>query len=244
MTYNDLWRKVNALTETQQKTKNKKKFKMESKEPEKGKKTSVVVVSSPNSNGLAISNKIADKISKISSQIEDEQGQLKNYLNKIENTKSNVEIGSYIGFIPKIDDLVKSISEVYSTLREYILTCGKAIRSANGNISNLLELIQLLATAEADIYNLIDDQSLASNELRVLIKDWCKEHGVHDEGVDKLLESSFQRAYTLRDRLNNLRAEIYKELDKNKVSVENILKELPNYQAKIQKSTDDALAVI
>lgn len=135
-------------------------------------------------------------------------------------------------------------SYVYSSLCEYIVKCGDALRSANGNISNILELIQLLATAEADIYKLIDDQSLASNELRALIKDWCKEHGIHDDEVDKLLESSFQRAYTLRDRLNNLREELYKELDNNKESVENILKELPNYQAKIQKSTDDTLAVI
>lgn len=241
MTYIDLWRKVNTLTETQQKTNNKKKSKMKSKEPEIEEKTSVVLVSSLHSNGLAISNKIAKKISDISSQIEDDKGQLKYYLNKIENTKSNVEIGSYIGFVPKKDDIVESISEVYSTFREYILTCGNAIRSANGNISNLLELIQLLATAEADIYNLIDDQSLASNELRVLIKDWCKEHGIHDEEVDKLLESSFQRAYTLRDRINDLRKDLYEKIDKNNEQIKELLSHYSDYQAKIQEATDSAL---
>ena len=241
MTYIDLWRKVNTLTETQQKTNNKKKSKMKSKEPEIEEKTSVVLVSSLHSNGLAISNKIAKKISDISSQIEDDKGQLKYYLNKIKNTKSNVEIGSYIGFVPKKDDIVESISEVYSTFREYILTCGNAIRSANGNISNLLELIQLLATAEADIYNLIDDQSLASNELRVLIKDWCKEHGIHDEEVDKLLESSFQRAYTLRDRINDLRKDLYEKIDKNNEQIKELLSHYSDYQAKIQEATDSAL---
>ena len=238
MTYIDLWRKVNSLTEAKQQYK-------KGKGTKKNNESSVVIVKSK-SDHLPVSNKVAKKITEISSQIEDDKEKLDNYLEEIQNAEPTIDIGSFLGFlpVPKKSDVESAIFQVYDSLCEYIVTCGNAIRSANGNISNILELIQLLATAEADIYNLIDNQTLASNELRLLIKDWCKEHGIHDEEVDKLLESSFQRAYTLRDRLNNLREELYKELDNNKESVEKILKELPNYQAKIQKSTDDALAVI
>ena len=238
MTYIDLWRKVNTLTEAKKQNKKRKGTK-------KNNESSVVIVKSKPDH-LPVSNKVAKKITEISSQIKDDKEKLDNYFEEIQNAKPTIDIGSILGFlpVPKKGDVESAIYQVYHSLCKHIVTCGNAIRSANGNISKILELIQLLATAEADIYNLIDNQALASNELRILIKEWCKEHGIHDEEVDKLLESSFQRAYTLRDRLNSLKEELYSELNKNKEDVEKILREIPDYQAKIQQSINEALCII
>ncbi len=238
MTYINLWRKVNTLTEAKKQNK-------KGKGTKKNNESSVVIVKSKPDH-LPVNNKVAKKITEISSQIEDDKEKLDNYLEEIQNAEPTIDIGSFLGFlpVPKKGDVESAIYQVYDSLCEYIVTCGNAIRSANGNISNILELIQLLATAEADIYNLIDNQALASNELRILIKEWCKEHGIHDEEVDKLLESSFQRAYTLRDRLNSLKEELYSELNKNKEDVEKILREIPDYKEKIQQSINEALTII
>lgn len=235
MTYIDLWRKVNKLTENKQNNQKSKGMKM------KKEKSVVIVNSKPNP--LPVSNKIAKKITEISSQIEDDKEELNNYLDEIQNATPSIDIGSFLGFlpVPKKGDVESAIYNVYSSLCEYIVKCGDAIRSANGNISNTLELIQLLATAEADIYNLIDNQALESNELRVLIKEWCKEHGIHDEEVDKLLESSFQRAYTLRDRINDLRKDLYEEIDKNNKQIRELQSHYSDYQTKIQEAKDSAL---
>ena len=243
MTYIDLWRKVNTLTEAQQSTRKKKKAKMKSKEPEKEEKTSVIIPEKKGSSVFPFSLKVAKKLKDISDKIDSDNNELEAYLGEIQNAEPSIDIGSFLG-IAKKRDIESSIYDVYSSLCDYVVKCGDAIRASNGNISNVLELIQLLTAAEADLYQWMDNQAIQSNELRALIKDWCKEHGIHDDEVDKLLESSFQRAYTLRDRLNNLREDIYNELSNNKESIENILKELPNYQIKIQKSTDDALSII
>jgi hypothetical protein len=238
MTYIDLWRKVNTLTEAKKQNK-------KGKGTKKNNESSVVIVKSKPDH-LPVNNKVAKKITEISSQIEDDKEKLDNYLEEIQNAEPTIDIGSFLGFlpVPKKGGVESAIYQVYNSLCKHIVTCGNAIRSANGNISNILELIQLLATAEADIYNLIDNQALASNELRILIKEWCKEHGIHDEEVDKLLESSFQRAYTLRDRLNSLKEELYSELNKNKEDVEKILREIPDYKEKIQQSINEALTII
>jgi len=134
-----------------------------------------------------------------------------------------------------------SIYEVYSSLCDYIVKCGDAIRASNGNVSNILELIQLLTAAEVDLYHLMDNQAIESNELRILIKEWCKKHGIHDDEVDKLLESSFQRAYTLRDRINDLRKDFYEKIDKNNEHIRELQSHYSDYQAKIQEATDSAI---
>ena len=87
----------------------------------------------------------------------------------------------------------------------------------------------------------MDDQTIQSNELRILIKEWCQKHGIHDKEVDKLLESSFQRAYTLRDRINDLRKDFYEKIDKNNEQIRELRSHYSDYQAKIQEATDSAL---
>ena len=62
MTYIDLWRKVNSLTEAQQSTKNRKGAKTKSKEPEKEEKTSVIIPQKKGSSAFPFSLKVAKKL--------------------------------------------------------------------------------------------------------------------------------------------------------------------------------------
>jgi chromosome segregation ATPase len=189
-----------------------------------------------------INNQLAYKLMELDGNINKEKKNLNTQLNLIEEATPAVDIGSYLGVIPKKVDIENSISVVYNNLCEFVRQCGSAIRSSNDNISNVLELIRLLAFVEAGIYTIIDNQALESNELHNIIKDWCKEHGIRDEEVDKLFEASFQRAYTLRDRINKLREDLTQQINDVKSETEQLSHELSNYQESIKNDTEEAIA--
>ena len=233
-TYIDLWRYVNGKIGQRGSSNNQTK--------QNSNTESTVIIPKKKGNAvIPVSIKVANKLKEISEKIESDNGELEDCLDEIQNAEPTIDIGSYLGIIVKKHDIENSINKVYSSLCKYIVKCGDAIRASNGNISNVLELIQLLTAAEVDLYNLMDNQAIESNELRMLIKEWCKKHGIHDEEVDKLLESSFQRAYTLRDRINDLRKDLYEKIDENNEQIRELRSHYSDYQTKIQKATDSAL---
>ncbi len=243
-TFIDLWRSVNKELEKKSTNNSSKKGKGKGK----GKKiannsysTTSSVSLRRGSSSLPVNLKLAKKLQELSDKIASDESDLDDYLDEIQNAEPTIDIGRYLGMIVKPSDVEKSIYEVYSSLCEYVVTCGNAIQSCNGNIANILELIRVLTAAEADLYNLLDDQRIESNELKVLIKEWCREHGIHDDEVDKLLETSFRRAYTLRDRINELRLDCYKKIDSLESRLDPIIEKITDYQNDIKLGVESAL---
>lgn len=143
----------------------------------------------------------------IDSSIANNEKQLKKDLASLENAEAKIEISRHWYGAVDIDTICESLTNVYDDLRKYIQTCGSAIRTTNENLSHTLGLIRLLAMIEKDLYEQLDNESIQGNVLKELIKDWCKKNNIRDEEVNQLLETSFQRAYTLRDRINDIRGE-------------------------------------
>lgn len=141
---------------------------------------------------------------KINNSICNQNSTINTIVNEINSIEAPVQIEKNLfgGATPK--SIEKSISGVFAVIRPYILSCGKAIRSTNNNLRETLSLIKLIAVAESTIYQQFDEQITSQNELKEIISDWCKQNGIRDEQVNELLESSFQRAYTLRDRINHV----------------------------------------
>ena len=236
-TYIDLWRYVNGKLGERASSN----VQVKSGKQNSNTESTVIIPEKKGKTVIPVSLKVAKKLNEISKKIESDNSELEDCLDEIQNAEPTIDIGSYLGVIVKKSDVEASIYEVYSSLCDYIVKCGDAIRASNGNVSNILELIQLLTAAEVDLYHLMDNQAIESNELRILIKEWCKKHGIHDDEVDKLLESSFQRAYTLRDRINDLRKDFYEKIDKNNEQIRELQSHYSNYQAKIQEATDSAI---
>ena len=97
---------------------------------------------------------------------------------------------------------------------------------------------------EEKVWEKLDDESVQSEVMRNLFKDWCKKNNIKDEQVNDLLEASFQRAYTLRDRINNLKRDIFekfedinRKLEDNSSSVQKIQEDI----GKLQKETQNKL---
>lgn len=156
---------------------------------------------------LPIGTQIANDLQKVSHDIGERQEDLNNILSNLESASIDINIErNWYGAIKK-SSVEESLKNVYSNLCEYISQCGKALKNTNENLKISLKLIRLLALAEKDLYNHIDDLTISDNELKTVLLDWCKKQGITDEEITELLEKSFQRAYTLRDRINNLRAE-------------------------------------
>lgn len=140
---------------------------------------------------------------KLREKLEKEKEELEKTLEKINNTSPAINIKrNWFGTINK-DSIEKSLSDVYSSLVGYIVNCGDAIKSSNDNIATILILLQLMAKIESDLYGKLSNNEVATNEFREIMKDWCKQNGMREEAIDKLFETSFTRAYTLRDRINN-----------------------------------------
>lgn len=236
-TYIDLWRYVNGKLGERASSN----VQVKSGKQNSNTESTVIIPEKKGKTVIPVSLKVAKKLNEISKKIESDNSKLEDCLYEIQNAEPTIDIGSYLGVIVKKSDVEASIYEVYSSLCDYIVKCGDAIRASNGNVSNILELIQLLTAAEVDLYHLMDNQAIESNELRILIKEWCKKHGIHDDEVDKLLESSFQRAYTLRDRINDLRKDFYEKIDKNNEQIRELQSHYSDYQAKIQEATDSAI---
>jgi len=236
-TYIDLWRYVNGKLGERASSN----VQVKSGKQNSNTESTVIIPEKKGKTVIPVSLKVAKKLNEISKKIESDNSKLEDCLDEIQNAEPTIDIGSYLGVIVKKSDVEASIYEVYSSLCDYIVKCGDAIRASNGNVSNILELIQLLTAAEVDLYHLMDNQAIESNELRILIKEWCKKHGIHDDEVDKLLESSFQRAYTLRDRINDLRKDFYEKIDKNNEQIRELQSHYSDYQAKIQEATDSAI---
>lgn len=146
-----------------------------------------------------------DSFAALSSAIELEQIGLNQSLEQLDQHTLDVSIKKNIIGIVKKSSIEESISNVYSDLKSYLQICGKALRGTNTVMIYSLKLNLLMAKVEQELYMDLDDQMLSGNELKEILLDWLTKQGIHDNEVREFLESSFQRAYTLRDRLNAFR---------------------------------------
>lgn len=166
-------------------------------------------------------------LSEVEKSILDNKRQLSLSLEKIKNASPNIDVRSRLcGLSVEKKSIEESITAVYNDLRNYIQTCASAINNTNGSLSCTLKLIKLLVMMDNDLYQKLDDELLIGNELRDILKDWCKNNNIKDEEVTALLDASFQRAYTLRNRISNLRNEINSKLNQYSSDIRDIKDEL------------------
>lgn len=185
-----------------------------------------------------LQNKIGIQLKDLSDSISKGQDEIKYTLDELGSSNIDIRIKRHwYGSIDK-DSVVKSLENVYSNLGGYIVKCGEAIRNTNDNLVRTIDLIKLLAIVEKDLYEQIDDQNVSSNELKSILFDWFKQQGIKDEDVKELLETSFQRAYTLRDRINVLRHECNTKISQALERISILEEKLENASSEIDKLLD------
>lgn len=109
-------------------------------------------------------------------------------------------------WIPSIDK--KASFEGLSEQDKEIVVCFKdALSRVNVRIHDIVSLIEQVVLFENDLYKIFDEYQTDSNELKQVLHDIFQEKGLTEEEIYKLLDSSFIRARTLRDRINAVRSE-------------------------------------
>lgn len=160
---------------------------------------------------IPVEVQLANELKQLSEELAKSQGDLQATLNELMTSTVNVNVNSFIGLVTK-KSIVNAIEAIYSKLVHNIGMLVEVLQNSNKNQGRTLELIKLLALVEKDLYSHIDDQIVSNNELKSVLLDWFEKQGINDNEVRELLETSFQRAYTLRDRINNLRQEYREEI--------------------------------
>ena len=113
-------------------------------------------------------------------------------------------------WIPSIDN--KASFEGLSEQDKKIVVCFKdALSRVNVRIHDIVSLIEQMVLFENDLYKIFDEYQTDSNELKQVLHDIFQEKGLTEEEIYKLLDSSFIRARTLRDRINAVRSEQQEE---------------------------------
>jgi chemotaxis protein histidine kinase CheA len=164
-------------------------------------------VSSSRQVSIPINIQLANELKNLSNEITYGQNELQEILDSLDTSSLEVTIRRRWWGGTDHESIKEGFENVYSNLGNYIGKCGKALQQTNENLGRTLELIKLLALVEKELYEHIENQTVSNNELKTVIHDWFRKQGIRDEEVQELLETSFKRAYTLRDRLNALRQE-------------------------------------
>lgn len=149
-----------------------------------------------------------EKVKGMQEVLQDDLVLLKDKVSKIDDC--NPIKTKKILWIPSIDK--KSSFEGLSEQDKEIVVCFKdALSRVNVRIHDVVSLIEQVALFENDLYKIFDEYQTDSNELKQVLHDIFQEKGLTEEEIYKLLDSSFIRARTLRDRINAVRSEQQEE---------------------------------
>ena len=182
------------------------------------------------------------KFQQISEDISNNKTNLKRALTNLEKQDCPLKEDEHLFGLIKSLNTKESFIAFYDKLKELSKTSYNAINSCNKNMEEILELMKILATTERDIYDMIDQNELSVVEISNIIKEICKNANIKDETIEELFNQSFQRSYTLRDRIRQLRNDLENRIENLEIkftyfdqAVENNKKELSEY-VKIQKT--------
>ena len=160
---------------------------------------------------------VASEISKIEKEIQDDKEEFEVSLSVLDSKKCPIQTKEYLCGLIKKCDWEGSFTFVYKDLKSVSSAAKNAITACNKNMISILGLIKKLSNCESKLYDLMDRSELSKTEMAYILRDLCENANIKDESIIELFEQSSERAYKLRDRINNLRFEMnekFSELEK------------------------------
>lgn len=161
-----------------------------------------------------LSNGFVSQFLALNTDIEDRMLHLSKSISAIETKTCPIEENKYLwGAISNFDAKL-SLCAVYDEFFGVSKSLMTEIQRGNDHTLRMLDLIKLLAMAEVDIYKHLENRSMDINEIKTFFKELCKENGIKDETIAALFNSTFERTYLLRDRINTLKNDMKHENEK------------------------------
>lgn len=190
---------------------------------------------------------IGSKAELVATQIELERIRLNKALKNIDNIPDGTIAVERHWYGIDADSIRKSLANIHSDLAGYIKQCRDGIKSTNQNLINTLGILCFAIKGEVELFSLLNDTSnrvdkvdIREAEFEDIFLEWCKNNNIKDEDVQKLLESSFRRAYTLKTCLQDVRDSV--EQTNNRI--DQLAKSVNEREEEINRELDDALQCI
>ena len=149
---------------------------------------------------------------KITNTIDKQDSALKSNLRDIDSSFSPIVEDEHLWGLFSTNNYKESIVQVYERMKKFSKNALGAIKNTNDNLISTLNLLTILARTEKDLYELIDNSELKIQDVTDIIQEICDKNNIKDEKVKNVLEQTFKRSYTLRDRINGLRLQFDERL--------------------------------
>ena len=181
-----------------------------------------------------IKNLVNDsKFQKISNSIESNKSNLEKALENLDKQDCPIKKDEHLWGLIKSLNTEGTFVALYDKLKELSKTSYNAIDACNKNMKDILDLMKILVTTEKDIYDMIDKNELSLAETSNIIKEICRKANIKDETIEELFSQTFQRSYTLRDRIRQLRYDLEEKIDKLEQKFINLDKTIENRKNEI-----------
>lgn len=151
---------------------------------------------------------------KITNTIDKQDSALKSNLRDIDSSFSPIVEDEHLWGLFSTNNYKESIVQVYERMKKFSKNALGAIKNTNDNLISTLNLLTILARTEKDLYEIIDNSELKIQDVTDIIQEICDKNNIKDEKVKNVLEQTFKRSYTLRDRINGLRLQFDERLAK------------------------------
>ena len=166
--------------------------------------------------------KIVDKnkFQRISQNIEANKAALDRALNRLDEEGCPIKTDEYLYGLIKSFNTKESLIAVYEKLKEVSSCSYRAINTCNSNLMAVLDLMNILATTERDLYDLLDKNELSIADMSLFVKEICKNNNIKNEVVEEFFNITFQRSYTLRDRINAIKNDLNSRIDEAEKNIQ------------------------
>lgn len=152
--------------------------------------------------------KIDSRISEIENTITIKKEQISQKILGIQNAIPPIQKDEHFWGAIKTLNTEKSLERLFKKLQGISSDTYVAINDTNTYIGCVLDLMRLLASAENDLYKLLDDESSSSKDLADSVEELLKKSNIKDEASRQFINQSAKRILILRDRIIDLRTYI------------------------------------
>ena len=152
--------------------------------------------------------KINTKIAGVEKKSRDSQRNLAKAIKQIDEAVPSISVERNCLLLIKKESVERSLQNVYSTMKDHLISCVNGVKSLNGFLQEELDLIKMIVTIEADVYELLDKtQSQNMDSYEDLEKHLAKSLNDVSEEFKKRLLTTIRKQITIQEKLSKCDSE-------------------------------------
>ena len=163
-----------------------------------------------------------NKFIKLNAEIEKGIKDVQNKYDELKHVASPVVENEYLCGLIKSTDVRKSINRLLSIIQG-LAECTLGAFQANGdNLKAILELMKISVSIENDLYKQLENCECSKETIAYLLHDFCAQYNIDSNVIEGLFEQSFNRTFILRERIKDLRKEVFERISKYEEKFEHL----------------------